>query len=118
MPPHTDTSFVVGRYVESLGEIRAGKTYILITQSEGIIYKRLKKRTEDAVTVSSDNMVYAPYDIKLSDIAQIWEFACSFNMKEADPDDLANINVKDALISVRREIQDVRQQLGLKSKRN
>jgi transcriptional regulator with XRE-family HTH domain len=116
MPPHNDTSFVVGKYVESLGQVRTGKTYILITQSEGIIYKRLKNRNENALTVSSDNIVYAPYDIKLSDIAQIWEFACSFNMKEAEPDQLDNISIKEALAGVQKQIMQVHEQLSAKKR--
>lgn len=43
-PPHNDLSFVVGKYVENLGEIKKDKTYILITLSEGITYKRLSSK--------------------------------------------------------------------------
>jgi transcriptional regulator with XRE-family HTH domain len=74
MPPHTDKSFVVGRYVENLGEIKKDKTYIIITLSEGITYKRLNSKNEDSITVEPDNIIYSPYDIRLSDILEIWEY--------------------------------------------
>ena len=32
MPPHEDGSIIIGRYVERLGEVMDGKTYILITK--------------------------------------------------------------------------------------
>ncbi len=43
MPPHADGSIIVGRYVEKLGDVNDGKTYILITKNEGMVYKRLNK---------------------------------------------------------------------------
>lgn len=38
MPPHKDGSIIIGKYIEKLGEIQYGKTYVLITKSEGMIY--------------------------------------------------------------------------------
>lgn len=43
MPPHEDGSIIVGRYIEKLGDVLDGKTYIVITKNNGIIYKRLNK---------------------------------------------------------------------------
>jgi len=74
MPPHNDLSFIIGKYVENLGEIKNDKTYILITLSEGITYKRLNSKNDHSLTVEPDNIIYNPYDIKLSDILEIWEY--------------------------------------------
>jgi hypothetical protein len=41
-PPHKKGSFIVGQYVERLGDVMDGK-YIVITKSQGIVYKRLNK---------------------------------------------------------------------------
>src|SRR5699024_9416849 len=41
MPPHKEGSFIVGRYVEQLKELKVGRTYVWITRNEGITYKRL-----------------------------------------------------------------------------
>jgi hypothetical protein len=41
MPPHKSGFFIVGRYVKS--DVMDGKTYILLTKNEGIVYKRLNK---------------------------------------------------------------------------
>jgi transcriptional regulator with XRE-family HTH domain len=104
MPPHNNTAYIVGKYVENLGEIKKDKTYILITKSEGMTYKRLDGIHEDSLTVKSDNIIYASYKIKLSDILEIWEFAGSYNTKEAEPDDLSNVNIKDVLMELRKDI--------------
>jgi transcriptional regulator with XRE-family HTH domain len=85
MPPHTDKSFVVGKYVENLGEIKKDKTYIIITLSEGITYKRLNSKNPDSITVAPDNIIYSPYDIKLSDILEIWEYVAHIGQNDAKP---------------------------------
>ncbi len=104
MPPHNDTAYIVGRYIENLGELSYGKTYILITVNEGMVYKRLTKRNGDSVMASSDNSIYAPYEIKLSEILEIWEFACSLNTKEAEPQSHFD-SIKDILLEIRSEIK-------------
>lgn len=104
MPPHNDTAYIVGRYVENLGELSYGKTYILITVNDGMIYKRLTKRNGDSVIASSDNSIYAPYEIKLSEILEIWEFACSLNTREAEPQ-VHFDSIKDLLLEIRSEVK-------------
>jgi hypothetical protein len=76
MPPHKKGSFIVGQYVERLGD-NGRKTYIVITKSQGIVYKRLNKNGRNALMLHSDNTIYLPYEIKASEILEIWEYACS-----------------------------------------
>jgi phage repressor protein C with HTH and peptisase S24 domain len=75
MPPHKKGSFIVGQYVERLGDVMDGKR-IVITKSQGIVYKRLNKNGRNALMLHSDNTIYLPYEIKASEILEIWEYAC------------------------------------------
>lgn len=86
MPPHDDRSFIVGRYVENLGEIKKNKTYILVTLSEGITYKRLNSKNAESLTVEPDNIIYNPYDVKLSDILEIWEYVAHIGRDDSKPE--------------------------------
>lgn len=103
MPPHKEGSFIVGRYVEKLGDVMDGKTYILLTRNDGIVYKRLDKNGKN-LTLKSDNSIYKPYEVKASDILEIWEYACSIATKEFLPDDVGVENVKDMFRELRRDI--------------
>ncbi|MFC6096425.1 XRE family transcriptional regulator [Flavobacterium qiangtangense] len=107
MPPHKEGSFIVGKYVEKLGDVMDGKTYILLTKNEGIVYKRLNKNGRN-LTLQSDNRVYRPYEVKASEILEIWEYACSIATKEFLPDDLGTENVKDMFRELRKEILDLK----------
>ncbi|MDV6168134.1 LexA family transcriptional regulator [Flavobacterium sp. DG1-102-2] len=107
MPPHRDGSFIIGKYIEQLGEVRDGRTYILLTKNEGIVYKRLNKNGKNSLTLSSDNTLYDPYVIKASEILEIWEYACSIATHESEPDDSPE-TIRDVLQGMRREIAALR----------
>lgn len=108
MPPHRDGSFIIGKYVESLGEVRDGRTYILLTKDEGIVYKRLNKNGKNSLVLSSDNTFYEPYSVKASDVLEIWEYACSIATREAEPDNLEPQSIRDMLSGIKEEIKALR----------
>lgn len=105
MPPHKEGSFIIGRYIESIAEISEGKTYILLTKNEGIVYKRLKKNEGSNFVLSSDNSFYEPYSVKASNILEIWEYACSIATKESEPDDINPQSIRDMFITLKTEIK-------------
>lgn len=105
MPPHSDGSFIIGKYVESLREVRDGKTYILLTKDDGIVYKRLNRNGKNSLILSSDNSFYEPYSVKASDILEIWEYACSITTKESEPDSLEPQSIRDMFNTLRDEIK-------------
>ncbi|HEY0092265.1 MAG TPA: helix-turn-helix domain-containing protein [Flavobacterium sp.] len=112
MPPHNDKAFIVGRYVENLGEVTSGKTYILVTLSEGITYKRLSEKTKDAVRVESDNLIYSPYAIKLSDILEIWEYVCHIGRDDSKPQMTEDGNVREMFLELKRDIDAVKRKIA------
>ena len=81
MPPLNEGSYVVGKYLEKLSDIREGSTYILLTREEGIVYKRVYRSKENKyqLVLHSDNKEYRPYPIAMSDILEAWEFTCAIN---------------------------------------
>ena len=104
MPPFKNGTFIVGKYVESVTDLKKNKTYIFITRNEGVVYKRFEKKTARTITVSSDNPLYKPYEIKLSDLVEIWEYACSINTAEFETETLDMITVKEMFLSLKKEI--------------
>lgn len=110
MPPHPDGSYIIGRYVESRTDLKAGKTYIFVTRSEGITYKRLSEILTEELEVSPDNDLYNTYNIHLSDILEIWEFACSIATKEFSKSDfqLDNFAILQMLQELTAEVKILR----------
>lgn len=112
MPPHTDATFIVGKYVENLGEIKKDRTYILITISEGITYKRLSSKNQDSLLVEPDNIIYAPYEIKLSDILEIWEYVAHIGRDDSKQEVTDSESVKGMFLEIKRDIGDVKKSIA------
>lgn len=90
MLPMKDGSFVVGKMIEEVRDIKTGRTYILVTLNQGMVYKRVENNIakDDTLKLISDNKTYAPYDIHLSEVIEIWEFACAINTQEYSESEL------------------------------
>jgi transcriptional regulator with XRE-family HTH domain len=111
MPPHREGSFVIGEYVENKADIKAGSTYVLLTKNEGIVYKRVHALNKSIVFLSSDNKAYKTYNVKFSEILEVWRFACSLSTIEFDADDWSTQTLKEIITELRREIIDVKKKL-------
>lgn len=107
MPPLRDGSIVVGKYIESLREIKEGQTYIVLTKNDGLVYKRLyreNKKSTDVLLLRSDNPAYEPYTVRAEEILEIWSFVCCLNIGEFKPQDLNIDNMIRFLQSYRVEM--------------
>lgn len=62
MLPVKDGAFVVAKFVEDIEDIRNGKTYIVLTKNDGLVYKRIYLTDDDSndLLLSSDNKAYKP----------------------------------------------------------
>lgn len=107
MPPFRDGTFIVGRYVEEFSSLKVNRTYIFITRNDGITYKRLSAVSDEHITVSADNNFYEPYDISLSDLVEVWQFACSISSVEFEPEDFSNQNVRDMFSDIKKELHHI-----------
>lgn len=108
MPPHKEGSFVVGEYTERLSDVVDNKTYVLVTKSNGIVYKRLYKKGTSSLIATSDNTIYEPYEVNASEIIEIWRYACSIATTEFEQDDLGVLSVKDVLQGIRQDFSALR----------
>jgi transcriptional regulator with XRE-family HTH domain len=109
MPPHEDGSIIVGRYIEKLGDVLDGKTYIVITKDNGIIYKRLNKNGKNSLMLTSDNTFYEPYEVKASDILEIWEYECNIGKSDKKQEMTDTESIKDMFLELKREIKGIKQ---------
>ena len=112
MPPHNNKTFVIGKYIENLGEVRIDKTYILITVSEGITYKRLSKKNQDSFTVAPDNLIYSPYDIKLSDILEIWEYVAHIGRDDSKQEAASALSLEQMFQRLSNDMDEVKRRLS------
>jgi len=75
MLPLPSGTIIVGEYLESWNDIKNGETYIFISKSDGVVYKRAGNRFKDdkPLKLVSDNPVYEPYTIPPEDLLEVWK---------------------------------------------
>lgn len=89
MLPLIPGTIVVGSYVDQLDQIKSGKTYVLVTQTEGVVYKRVFNYLTDngKLFLVSDNEHYKPYEVKAEDVLEVWEAKAFISTDFPNPGD-------------------------------
>lgn len=107
MPPLKTGSIIVGKFLEDTKQLKEGKTYILITKNDGIVYKRIHrdKKNKNILILHSDNPIYEPYSIHSKDIMEIWSFVCSINNEELDNGSADNSTIIQLLQEIRGQLK-------------
>lgn len=105
MPPHEDGDVIIGKYIERLDEMVVGRTYIIISKNEGIVYKRLNKNKKNVLVVESDEPFYAPYEIRASDIQQVWEFKCNLGKKDTKRANIVPGSIEGMFMELKNDIR-------------
>ncbi len=74
MLPTPSGSVIVGEKIEAFDAIKSNNTYVVVSKTDGIVYKRIEKqgRTKATLTLVSDNPNYPPYQVNMEDVAEIW----------------------------------------------
>jgi hypothetical protein len=75
MLPLVSGTIIIGEYVENWADVKTNETYVILSKTEGIVYKRIgnKFKENKKLKLVSDNPVYEPYEISGEDILEIWK---------------------------------------------
>lgn len=75
MLPVTSGSVIVGHKISEWQDIKHNHTYVVLTQHEGVVYKRVLKnnRNKNKITLLSDNTQYESYHVQLEEVLEMWE---------------------------------------------
>lgn len=75
MLPFNTGTVIIGEYLENWNDVKSGTTYVVVSKSEGIVYKRAmyKFKQEKGLKLSSDNKAYESFWLETDDILEIWK---------------------------------------------
>ncbi len=109
MLPLRSGTIVIGQYLENANSIKNGKTYIVVTKDEGIVYKRVYRYSdnEDLFCLASDNRQYSTYDVKGDDFLEIWEAKAFISMEFPDLEEENEMTLKrlaDIVLDLQQEV--------------
>ena len=86
MLPLPSGAIVFGEYVDNLSDIKNGKLYIVVSQQEGIVFKRVFNFSDkkNNLLLVSDNRLYEPYTIQAEDVLEVWAVKAYFSTQFPD----------------------------------
>ena len=75
MMPTPSGSVIVGERIQNMDDVKSNQTYIVVSKSDGIVYKRIMKNNslKNKLTFVSDNPTYQPYNVNAEDILEVWQ---------------------------------------------
>lgn len=109
MLPVKSGSYIVARFVEDIRNLKSGRTYIVLTLNDGLVYKRVYDKTEEhnMLHLVSDNKKYDPYYVHIDEIIELWEFTCSINTQEYDENELKISSIASMLTQLGIELKEL-----------
>ena len=115
MLPILPGTIIIGEYIDDVRDIKNGKTYILVTKSEGIVYKRVFNYINETgkLFLVSDNRNYSPYQLDIEDVLEVWsskayisiQFPDANSNNEVSTEQLASI-----VLDLQKEIVKLKEQ--------
>jgi transcriptional regulator with XRE-family HTH domain len=72
MNPIPRGSYIISTFVESPHALRDGERCIVVSETDGIVFKRVY-REGDQLKLVSDNATYQPYTVSLADVRELWK---------------------------------------------
>ena len=84
MLPIEPGSIVICSYVERIEEVKDGRTFIVVSKDDGLVYKRLRNlKDKKSLFLQSDNEMYLPYEIDYTDVAEIWQYYAHLSFSDS-----------------------------------
>ncbi|WJJ97230.1 XRE family transcriptional regulator [Algibacter luteus] len=110
MLPVKDGSFIVAKFVDNVNDVKNGRTYVVLTKSDGLVYKRVYNKIEEknSLELHSDNKMYQPFDVKIEDVIELWEFTCCINTQEYDADELKLSSIMNMFQELKIELESIK----------
>ena len=112
MLPTPSGSVIVGEKVANLKEVKNSNTYIVVSNADGVVYKRIITNDDhqEKLTLLSDNPLYEPYQVNTKDIVEVWKAVYIIHKAGSQPmwnvDQLAGVEntLQDLITSIQKKL--------------
>lgn len=109
MLPVPDKSYIICEYIQSPNQISEGKSHIIVSSDDGIVFKRIFFSTgKSSLTLKSDNTAYDPYEIALSEILEIWKAVGYISFDLSMPMENGISDLSKILLEMKEEIKQLK----------
>ncbi len=110
MDPVPDGAYILSEYIQDWHTIKDNQAYILVTLNEGIVYKRLYNRIEEAqeIICKSDNPAYDPFTVKIDEVIDVWKAVGYISFNLPDPNDIGIHKLSAEVSEMKKTIDELK----------
>jgi transcriptional regulator with XRE-family HTH domain len=108
MEPVPSDAYIISEFIQDWQSIKDGKTYILITRDEGIVYKRVFLHSSGELWLKSDNPQFEAYSVHLSRILEIWKAVGYICTSLPEPDALSLNKLSALVFEMKQELDELK----------
>ncbi len=115
MLPILPGTIVIGSFIEDVRDVKNGKTYVLVTRTDGIVYKRVFNYINDngKLFLVSDNRQYAPYQMDVEDVLEVWAAKAYISVQFPDANEKNEVSTEQLasiVLDLQKEIVKLKSQ--------
>jgi len=121
-PTLLNKSYVIGQFVDNWEYMTDNRVYIVVTENDGVIVKRVLNRIKKYGTLycKSDNRAYPPINVPLEDVREVWEAKMHLSFEFLDPvtnyQKIADLEVD--VHNLKEQIKHLKEEKDVKSSAN
>lgn len=110
-PTLQSNSYVIGEFVQDWEYMTDNRVYVVVTENEGVIVKRVINRLKKNKTLycKSDNRDYPHISVNVVDIKEIWECKMHLSFEFLDPvtnyQKIADLEIE--MLKIKEKIQEL-----------
>ncbi|MFM9838010.1 MAG: XRE family transcriptional regulator [Cyclobacteriaceae bacterium] len=113
MLPLLPGTIVIGEHVEDIKSIKSGKTYVLVSQREGVVYKRVFNYLDESgkLFLVSDNRHYSPYQLDGHEVMEAWAAKAYISVQFPDVESKKDVSVEElagVVLDLQKEIFELK----------
>ena len=110
MEPIKSGSYIICEYLQDWKEIIDGKPYIVITQDDGIVYKRLYNKINETaeIVLKSDNPEYEPYSLNIENVFEVWKALGFISFDLPEPDELSMNKLHQMVMEMKKDMDKLK----------
>jgi len=112
MLPIPSGSIVFAEYVQDWSSVRDNQSYIVVTGTEGIVFKRVFNRFQEnnSLLLRSDNPAYHDFEVHVKDIHEIWKFKAYLSMEMPGKEDSVK-QLTEIVINLQKSVLELQEKV-------
>lgn len=115
MLPIPHGAWVTGCYVQDWTTLRDRDACIVVVMEEGVVFKVIENRirSEGKLILHSLNPLYAPYDVPVNAIREIWQFVHFISPEIPENPRIEQYHLMESVKKLKEEVREIQTKLNL-----